>query len=181
MANLSHDPALAAFYDAITNNAAPHSAWSAFQELADQTVGAKLLTFMDVDMENNVAQRSYSSDQQAYPVSGKKPITRDDWFDVVHTQNKVFVANTISGLADVFPDYELIASLGCGSVVNLPVRISGELMGTVNMLHEEQHYDEEKVDYIKSHLQRPAQFAYLVSRCFVQTNGNLITNISGDN
>ncbi|MCZ4272041.1 GAF domain-containing protein [Maritalea porphyrae] len=166
MTTHNNNNAIASFYDEITNSATGCNGWAAFQKLVDQTVGAKLLTFMDVDMENGVARRSYSSDEQSYPVTGEKPITRDDWFDVVHIQNRAFVANTIDGLADVFPDHGLIASLGCGSVVNLPVRVAGELVGTVNLLHAEQHYDEQKVRYITSHFHQPAQLAYLLARSF---------------
>jgi len=42
----------------------------------------------------------------------------------------------------VFFDHELIASLGCGSILNLPVATGGRILGTLNVLHEEHWYDD---------------------------------------
>jgi len=41
----------------------------------------------------------------------------------------------------VFFDHALIASLGCGSVLNVPVVWDGRSLGTINLLHEEGWYD----------------------------------------
>ena len=45
----------------------------------------------------------------------------------------------------VFPDFELIRSLGCESALNLPVVVAGRVIGTVNLLHEEGYYTDERV------------------------------------
>ena len=42
----------------------------------------------------------------------------------------------------MFFDHALIASLGWGSVLNLPVVWDGRTLGTINLLHEEGWYDE---------------------------------------
>jgi hypothetical protein len=42
----------------------------------------------------------------------------------------------------VFFDHALIASLGCASVLNLPVKHDGRILGTINLLHEEAWYEE---------------------------------------
>jgi len=110
-----------------------------------------------------VAGRVHSSDPAAYPVSGTKPIHYDEWFDVVHRQRRPFIANTIADIAKVFPDHELIWSLGCGSVVNLPIEISGQMVGTVNCLDVEHHYDEARLARLV-HLQLPAKLSYLLTR-----------------
>ena len=111
-----------------------------------------------------MARRDFSSDPIAYPTSGTKPITLDRWFDVVHRQQKIFVANTINEIADVFPDYEKIRSLGCSSVVNLPVIIEDELVATINFLHEEHYYTPERVRLIAGQLSEPAKLTYLRAR-----------------
>jgi hypothetical protein len=118
---------------------------------------------MVVDMAKEQSARAYSSDPAAYPVSGTKPIRYDSWFDVIHKQRKPFVANTIADIAKVFPDHELIWSLGCGSVVNLPIEIGGTLMGTVNLLDAEHHYDEDRLSRL-DHLRTPAKLSYLLTR-----------------
>jgi hypothetical protein len=142
----------------------PAKCWRALQDYVDAQVSAKLFTVMTVDMERLLAQRVYTNDPIAYPISGTKPITLDRWFDVVHRQQKMFVANTIAEIADVFPDYEKIRSLGCGSVVNLPVIIEGELAATINLLHQEHYYTPERVRLISSQLSKPAKLAYLCAR-----------------
>jgi hypothetical protein len=142
----------------------PAKCWRALQNYVDAQVGAKLFTVMTVDMERLLAQRVYTNDPIAYPLSGTKPITLDRWFDIVHRQQKMFVANTIAEIADVFPDHEKIWSLGCGSVVNLPVIIEGELAATINFLHEEHYYKPERIRLISSQLSEPAKLAYLRAR-----------------
>jgi hypothetical protein len=139
----------------------PEQCWRALQDFAETRVGVKLFTVMTVDMPKLLARRAYTNNPSAYPVSGTKPIVIDRWFDVVHRQKTVFVANTIAEIADVFPDHEKIWALGCGSVVNLPVIIDDELVATINMLHVEDYYTQARVDLIISQLTEPARLAYL--------------------
>jgi hypothetical protein len=55
------------------------------------------------------------------------------------------VANTIEDIATVFKDHELIRSLSCGSVLNLPVVFGGGVIGTVNLLEQTGYYTPERV------------------------------------
>lgn len=156
-ARLQFDAAIAAATTA-------EAAYAALQDLVRQTVGAKLLTVMEVDMDAEVARRSYTSDPESYPASGTKPIRYDRWFDIVHKDRQLFVANTIEDISTVFPDYELIDSLGCQSVVNLPVVLADQLVGTLNMLDAENHYTPERVETIKREISIPAKLALLIAR-----------------
>ena len=158
-----HSAALAAFDAAIAEAKGVEADFAALQTLTEATVGVKLFTYMTVDMENELARRAYTSDAVSYPTSGTKPIHYDAWFDIVHKQHAHFVANTIEDIAKVFPDYELINSLGCRSVVNMPVILGGELVGTVNMLHETGYYTPERVAAIKAVLSIPAKLAAAVA------------------
>jgi hypothetical protein len=153
--------ALAAFDHAIGKT--DTEPYRALQVLTDAVVGARLFTVMTVDMQRELAGRVYTSHPAAYPVSGTKPIHYDDWFDIVHRQRRPFVANTIKDIAKVFPDHETIWSLGCGSVINLPVEIGGELVATVNLLDAEHYYSEERVARAVSVLSLPAKAAYLAT------------------
>jgi GAF domain-containing protein len=155
----THSSALAAFDSAIAEATNAEAAFAALQQLTQATVGAKLFTYMTVDMASELARRAYTSDPANYPTSGTKPITYGPWFEVVHTERRFFVANTIADIAAVFPDYELIDSLGCQSVVNMPVILHGELVGTVNMLDVAGHYTAERVQTIKDVLSIPAKLA----------------------
>lgn len=132
------------------------SVWKALQDFSQATVGHKLFTVMTVDMKAGLARRAYSDHPIEYPISGTKPINRDTWFDIVHLERRSFVANTIADIAKVFPDFQLIASMGCGSVINLPVIIKNELVATINLLHQENYYTPERVAVAELNLAMPA-------------------------
>ena len=156
--------AIARFDADIAETKGADAAFSALQALVQATVGAKLFTYMSVDMEAEVARRAYTSDPKSYPTSGTKPIRYDSWFDIVHKERRYFVANTIIDIAKVFSDHELIDSLGCQSVVNMPVVLGGELVGTVNMLDVEGYYTPERVQVIREVVAVPAKLAAMVAR-----------------
>jgi hypothetical protein len=155
--------ALGAFRAAIADDVSGDAPWAALQRLAQEIVGARLFTVLTVDMNENVARRLYTNMPDAYPVSGTKPIVVDPWFELVVQDRKLFVANTLSEIAVHFPDHELIGSLGCSSCVNMPVAVGGVVLGTVNMLDEEQHFTPERVALVE-HLQIPAIAAFLAAR-----------------
>jgi hypothetical protein len=140
--------------------------WDTLRILSQAIVGHRLFTVMTVDMTAGLARRAYSDHPADYPVSGTKPIHRDGWFDIVHGERRSFIANTIEDIAQVFPDYELIASLGCGSVMNLPVVLKGDLVATINMLHAAQHYTAERVALAEAVLPVPAKLCCALAQLF---------------
>ena len=75
----------------------------------------------------------------SYPVQGTKPMVEPPWTTMVLAEQKTFVANTIEDIAKVFFDHELIRSLGCESVINIPIAIAGKVLGTINCLHAAGH------------------------------------------
>lgn len=159
-----HSKALAQFDAAIAEAKSADAAFAALQALAEATVGVKLFTSMKVDMANDVSRRAYTSDPTNYPTSGTKPINYGPWFDTVHKERAYFIANTIEDISKVFFDHELINSLGCQSVVNMPVIIGGTLVGTVNMLHEAGYYTPERVETIRDVLSIPAKLTMVLSQ-----------------
>ena len=88
----------------------------------------------------------HSSHPREYPVAGLKPVSGGLWSRTVIEERKTFVANSIEAIAEVFPDHELIRSLGCGSVVNLPVVFNGMVIGVANALDAFGHYTPERVE-----------------------------------
>jgi hypothetical protein len=158
------DKAVEAFNQELMAAGNSDEVWRALQRLAAIAGGFKLFTVMTVDMDANLARRAHSSHPDEYPLSGTKPIHRDQWFEIVHGEKRSFVANTIGDIAKVFPDHEKIWSMGCGSVINLPVIIEGELVATINMLHRENYYSPERVRLIEDHLSEPARRACDLAR-----------------
>jgi hypothetical protein len=164
MINSDLNEELANFDRAIEGVASPAASWKALQDLVGAMVGFKLFTVMTVDIARQEARRVYSSHPTEYPVSGTKPIHYDAWFDIVHRQQKLFIANTISEIAKVFPDHEKIRSMGLGSVINLPVVIDGVLVATINMLQEEHYYSSERAARAAAYLSGPSKRAYLAAK-----------------
>jgi hypothetical protein len=143
--------------------------WTALDSLAFVEPGHLLFTVTTVEMDEGVARRVYTNHPKQYPVSGTKPIHRDAWFDIVHDQRRSFVANTIEDIAKLFPDHELIASLGCGSVLNLPIFLRNELVATVNMLAAKNHYTPARVAAAEALLPVPASLCWALASQFDRT------------
>ena len=158
--------ALHQFDRAISTARDTASVWKALEDLSRAVVGHKLFTVMTVDMAAGLARRAYSDHPAEYPTSGTKPIHRDSWFDIVHGRQQSFVANTLADIAKVFPDHELIGALGCGSVINLPVVLGGELVATINLLDAEQHYTAERVVAAEQILSIPAKLCCALAARF---------------
>lgn len=154
--------AIDAFATAIGAACSGHEAFEALHRLFDGAVGARLFTVTTVDLDRAEARRLYTSDAVTYPVSGAKPIVVDPWYELVIEGHHSFVKNTLAEIAEHFPDHATIGSLGCGSVINLPVMLAGAVVATVNCLDVEHHYTPERVALSK-HLELPAKLAFLAA------------------
>lgn len=138
-------PDYTSFTAAIAESDGPQKAFDALCALTRDHVGAKLFTVMTHDSRTGVAGRVYSNMPDAYPVSGTKPANETDWSRQVIGEKRTFVANDIDAIAAVFDDHALIKSLGCESVINVPIIVAGEVRGTINCLHEAGFYTPERV------------------------------------
>ncbi len=134
------------FMEALANaSGQPQRSFSALELLAEQTVGCRLFTLMSFDPEVGEGCRFHSNMPDKYPVTGRKPVPEGPWAETVVRNREIFVANSIVAIAAVFPDHELIASLGCGAVINIPVIAAGRLLGCVNCLDSAGSYGPERV------------------------------------
>lgn len=107
-------------------------------------VGHRLLTLLYTDGDE--VARVYSNMPDVYPVSGRKPMGVTPWGDLVLRGQQPFLGRDYEALKWAFFDHELIASLGLGSAINIPVVYDGETIGTINLLHEEHFYEEKHVE-----------------------------------
>lgn len=144
----------------------PERIFAALEALTKALVGVKLFTIMTYDGALGLSQRIYSNMPNEYPVSGTKPANVTHWSTIVLEQQQTFVANTIEDIAAVFYDHALIQSLGCESVINVPVVVNGAVLGTLNCLHEAGYYTPERVAAAEA-LKLPGAAALL----FNQING----------
>jgi len=138
----------------------------ALEDLCQACIGHRLFSVSEFRMtgpESGVAARIYTSDPENYPLSGLKEIVPNRWTELVIREREVFVANSVEGFSDVFPDHEIIAALGLGSVINLPVVLAGEFIGTVNLLHAPGHYVDDRLAQLNQ-LALPAVLSFAIER-----------------
>lgn len=130
--------------------------YSALEIHLGEIIGHKLFTLMVIDRATDEAARLYSSDPEAYPVKGRKPLgDLTAWGEKVLAKGQPYIGYDAEDIRSVFFDHELIARLGCASVLNLPVISGTTVIGTVNLLHEAGWYRPE-------HAERGAPFAVLL-------------------
>jgi len=147
------------------SKAQPTTIFDALYKLTNETIGVKLFTLITFSETSNQATRIYSNMPDAYPVAGTKDVEDNFWTRHVLRGHNTFVANSIEEIADVFPDYELIASLGCKSCINVPAIVGGSVIGTLNCLHESGYFNAERVAQSEQ-LKLPGAAAFLAARQF---------------
>ncbi|SDG82780.1 GAF domain-containing protein [Pelagibacterium luteolum] len=131
-----------------------------------ENVGVKLVTVTQRDITDGSFLRLYSSMPDAYAAAGRKPPNDTPWSEHVIEQQQTFVANDYQGLAAVMFDHELILSLGCESIVNVPIVVKGAVIGTLNCLSGPGHFDGQAVEACEGmrHLVALALLLYEVAR-----------------
>ncbi len=138
-------PHLAAVAAAQREGGQPDTLFSALDAAMRAAIGHKLFTILVIHPGAKESQRYYTNMPQAYPVGGRKPINETHWFQRVVGQGEAYIGRDYADITDVFFDHELIRSLGCESVLNVPVRWDGRTLGTINLLHEAGWYAESDV------------------------------------
>ncbi len=126
------------------------SGFDLLQEHLSEDIGFRLFTVLLVDLPEVV--RLHSSQPKAYSVTGRKTMGPTPWGAHVITGGKPWLGVSPRDLEWAFPDHALIASLGCGSCINVPVMDRGQTIGTLNLLDVEGRYGDD-------HLQRAMAYA----------------------
>jgi hypothetical protein len=114
-------------------------------ELTDDP-GARLFTVLAWEGDTATLRRVATSHDAAYPVGAEKRMeVSNGWLAGVVGERRSFLAPDLDGIAEVFADVDLIASLGCGSVINVPIVDGAEVVGVLAILDAAGRYDEESV------------------------------------
>jgi transcriptional regulator with GAF, ATPase, and Fis domain len=108
--------------------------------------GVVLFTALQWIPETSTLRRIFTSHPDEYPVGAEKTVEISaGWLDAVIAGKKPFLAADLTALREVFTDVELIRSLGCGAVINLPVLSDGAIVGVLALLDAEGTYTDDSV------------------------------------
>ncbi len=135
------ETALLAMARALAAPGQPTPTYAAVDRAMNELIGHKLFTLMTYDARAGTVERVYSNQPAAYPVGGKKPYGASTLFDRLLKQGEPAIVRTDEEMRRAFVDHALIASLGAGGSLHLPVVHDGRALGVMNLLHEAGWYD----------------------------------------
>jgi len=124
----------------------PEEIFRTLDQVMGDEIGHRLFTVLRQHQQPRELERLYTNQPEAYPVSGRKVIVPSFWTSEVLDHGNPYIGYTAADIRDAFPDHETIAALGCASVLNIPLVYAGVVYGSVNLLHEENYYNEQQVN-----------------------------------
>lgn len=128
---------------ALTNEKADRQiVYKAVEKIAAETCGWVLLTTLKYNEAEQVVERVHSSNEAAYPLGGKKPLSKITKSHQQMESGEVFLASDRPAVKETFFDHELIFSLGITAILNSPIRHAGKRLGSLNFCGEEGMYGE---------------------------------------
>jgi len=121
-------------------SADPGPLYRAVQRIAAETIGWRLFTILRHVEADQAVERLHSSDVEAYPVGGRKPLAKIGASHAALEKGEAVLAVTKEDVQRAFFDHELIFSLGITAILNVPIRHAGRHLGTLNLCGEEGMY-----------------------------------------
>jgi GAF domain-containing protein len=140
---------LLACVEAAAQPGQPQLLYAALDRALAAIVGHRLFTMMVIDADGLKVRRVYSNQPAAYPVGGFKTHRQTPWGQQVLAAGKPYIGHNADDIRWAFADHALIFSLGCESVLNVPVRYDGRVIGTTNLLDIAGRYRPEHVAMIQ--------------------------------
>ena len=128
----------------------PGATFRAVDAALKAAVGHILFTVLISHEAARESERFYTNMPDAYPVGGRKPITDSPLMRQLRVEGRPYIGRTAADIEWAFYDHELIRSLGCDSVLNMPVRWRGQTVGTMNLLDRAHAYDESHLPVVRA-------------------------------
>ena len=123
----------------------PQALFAAIAQVAARRVDAGLVTAMRHDEAASTVERIYSSNEQAYPVGGRKMKQESDWSRHVLVEHRVLVSAGDDAIRKHYNDHAIIFGLGMHSCVNVPLVSNSKCVGTLNVLRAQAEWTEEQI------------------------------------
>lgn len=122
--------------------ARPTLVWRELERSVTEIFGQTLFTVLAYSHTTRRLCRLHSNRLDINPIGGVKRVTPSRWADHVLGRGEVFVGSNRDDIKAVFSEYEALWSIGCESVLNIPVRHRAATIGTLNLLGPAGIYDE---------------------------------------
>ena len=106
----------------------------------NQLIGHKLLTFTVIHPNGDCVIRLFSNLQGDYALEDTKPMVKDEWSEQVIENSIPFYVSTAQQMQPILPDYQKLADMGLGSMMNIPICENGKTIGTANLLDADGAY-----------------------------------------
>ena len=119
--------------------------FNSLDNILNDFIGHKLFTILKFDKINSKLERIFTSNPEDYPLQGKKDVIRNFWQVQVLEMGVVYIGYNSQDIKNSFADFDLIEKLGCRSFMIIPVKSGDNIMGSVNLLHEESWYSDNDV------------------------------------
>ncbi|MDQ2187774.1 GAF domain-containing protein [Alcaligenaceae bacterium A4P071] len=120
---------------------APDAAWPALDRALAATFGHRLFTVLAYDAHARLMLRPYSNRADISPTGGAKRVTQSAWVKRVLQDGQPYIGSNAADIASVFSEHAMLIEKGCESVLNIPVRADGHVVGVLNLLDGPGAYD----------------------------------------
>ncbi|MBL1420229.1 MAG: hypothetical protein COC24_006935 [Alphaproteobacteria bacterium] len=115
-------------------------AFTEISQILNQQIGHKLLTFTVIHPSEKHVIRLFSNLEGDYALEDTKPMVKDEWSQQVIENSIPFYISTAKEMQPILPDYQKLADMGLGSMMNIPITQNGKTIGTANLLDADGAY-----------------------------------------
>ena len=140
--------------------------------------GHRLFTVLVFDAQRNLLKRLYSNRPDISPVGGAKRVGNSDWARRVLREGQFFVGSTRADIQSTFSEHQVLLKHGCESVLNIPVRVDGATVGTLNLLDHEHNYDNSDLRLARLFAQLMAQpMARMLNKASLEPSADVVIDV----
>jgi hypothetical protein len=118
------------------------AAWAAIDGLVARLYDRKLFTALNHLVATAEVERLYSSNPAAYPVGGRKQKQDTHWGKKTIDEGLLYICHGPADIERTFFDHALIASLGVGGMVNVPVMFGGTCVASLSISAADDRFSE---------------------------------------
>jgi GAF domain-containing protein len=163
-------------------DAMPEGPGAIFDVLARRiqaNVGYLLMTVLVPASDAPFLNRVYSTNQDQYPLGKADPIEDSVWFRRLFAEGEAIVANDVEAIKAWLPGFDSYLAQGYGSLANIPIVISGNTIGLLNLMDEAGHFSAHRIAALRQELPTAALAIFASGDRNARTGFRNPTNSSG--